>query len=62
MEEGEIPPLETISIEIEEEEIHSSTSIPPLSPINERNKKALEGSTTPGGSWVEMVKHIKVTP
>ena len=50
MEEGEIPPLETISAETEEEEIHASTSIPPLSPRNERNKKAFEGSTTPRGA------------
>ena len=49
MEEGEIPPLEIILAETEEEEIHASTSVPPLSPINERNKKALTGYTTPVG-------------
>ena len=62
MEEGESPHLETISAKTEEQEIHASTSIPPLSPKNERNRKVLEGSTTLGGTWEKMVKHSKVTP
>ena len=48
MEEGEIPPLETITIEIEEEEAQATTSIPTTSPINGRSEKDPEGSTTPG--------------
>ena len=48
MEEGEIPPLEIITVGIEEEEFHATTSIPPMSPRNERNEKSLEWSTTPG--------------
>ena len=62
MEEGEIPSSETISAETKEEEIHAFMIIPPMSPINERNKKSLKGSTPPGGTWEEMVKHRKVTP
>ena len=62
MEEGEIPPLEIISVETEEEEIHEAMSVPPLSPINERSEKAPEGFTTPGGTWEEMVKHSKFMP
>ena len=51
MGEGEIPPLEIITVEIEEEEeAHATTSIPPMSPRNERSKKAQEGSTTLGGT------------
>ena len=34
VEEGEIPPLEIIIVEIEEEEAHAATSVPPPSPIN----------------------------
>ena len=62
MEEGEIPPLEIITVEVEEEESHATTSIPPMYPRNERNEKYPEGSTTPGGSWEEVVKHSRVTP
>ena len=40
MEEGEILPLEIITVEIEEEEAHATTSIPPMSPRNERSEKA----------------------
>ena len=50
MEEGEIPPLEMINVQVEEEEVQAITSIPPLSPRNERSEKAMEGSTTPGGT------------
>ena len=60
-EEGEIRSLETILANIEEEEIHASISIPPPYPRNERIEQALEGSTTPGVSWAEMVKHNKLT-
>ena len=61
MEEGENPPLEIITVEIEEE-AHATTSIPPMSPRNERSEKAPKGSTTPGETWAEMVKHSRVTP
>ena len=54
--------MEIITVETEEEETHAATSVPLLSPINERNEKALEGSTTLGGTWAEMVKHSRVTP
>ena len=50
MKEGEIPPLEIISVETKEEEIHAATSVPPLSPRNERSEKYPEGSTTLGGT------------
>ena len=62
MEEGEVPPLEITTVEIEEEEAHATTSVPPLSPRNGRNEKAPEGSITPGGTWAEMVKHRRVMP
>ena len=61
MEEGEIPPLEIITYKIEEEEAHATTSIPPMSPKNERSEKAPEGSTTPGGTWAKIVKNNRVT-
>ena len=51
MEEGEIPPLETIIVEIEEEEDHATTRIPPMSPRNERSDKDLEGSTHGGFTY-----------
>ena len=62
MEEGETPPLEMITVEVEEEEAHATTSIPPMSPRNERSEKAPEGSTTLGGTWADMVKNNIVTP
>ena len=40
MEEVGIPPLEMITVEVKEKEAHVTTSIPPMSPRNERSKKA----------------------
>ena len=50
MEEGDIPPLKIRTVEAKEEESPATTSLPPPSPSNERQEKAFEGSTTPGGS------------
>ena len=61
MEEGEIPPLEMVNTEVEEEEVQEIMSMPPLSPRNERSEKAMEGSTTPRGTWADMVKNNRIT-
>ena len=62
MEEGEIPSSKIKSVEEEEKEESPAPIIPlPPSPRNERNEKCFEGSTTPEGSWAEMIKHRKAT-
>ena len=62
MEEGEIPPLEMVNVEVEEAKSQAITSIPPLAPKNERSEKDMEGSTMPRGTWAEMVKNNRIRP
>ena len=50
MEEGEIPSSKIRFAKVEEEENSGVASSIPSSPRIERIEKALEGSTTPGGS------------
>ena len=62
MEDGEIPPLEMVTVEVQEEEAQEITSVPPLSPRDERSEKAMEGSTTLGGTQAQMVRNNRVMP